>query len=228
MKTTRVEGGGPSFDLAVLEAHHPSRIALFAAGGGGDPARYGALLAALAERGCTVVAPSAERMTAHPTEEQLLERARRLRRAVEVVERPELPVVGVGHSIGAMLLLALAGARAWLGPSRPLPLPVEPRLTRVALLAPTTGWFDAPGAWDSVTPPVLAWAGGADAMTPPLHCERVARALEGRVAVELRVTPEAGHFTFMDAPPPGVPEPHPDRAAFLAAVADEVGRFVSR
>ena len=226
MKTTRIEGGGEAFELVTLEAARPARIALFAAGGGGDPARHEPLLAALAGAGCVVVAPRAERMTAQPSEAQLLERARRLRRAIEEAARPELPVVGVGHSIGAMLLLALAGAQAWLGPGHPLPLPVEPRLARIALLAPTTGWFDAPGAWDAVDAPILAWAGARDPITPPLHAERIARALEGRGPVDVRVAPEAGHFTFMDSPPPGTTEPHPDRAALLAEVAADVCRFV--
>jgi len=37
---------------------------------------------------------------------------------------------------------------------------------------------------------------------------------------------KASHFTFMDSPPPGTTEPHPDRAALLAEVAADVCRFV--
>lgn len=228
MPTTTNDDDGGSFEVDRLLPERAARVALFAPGAGGDPARYRTILAALADAGCLVVAPHAERMGAYPTGDQLALRARRLRRAIELVDEPELPVVGVGHSIGAMLLLALAGAQAWLGPERPLALPREPRLARLAILAPTTGWFDAPGGWDALGLPILAWAGGADPITPPLHAERVARALAGRAEVDLRVTEEAGHFTFMDAPPPGTSEPHPDRPAFLAEVAREVSLFAQR
>ena len=38
----------------------------------------------------------------------------------------------------------------------------------------------------------------------------------------------AGHFSFMDVPPPQTTEPLPDRAAFLAELAGELGDFVTR
>ena len=37
----------------------------------------------------------------------------------------------------------------------------------------------------------------------------------------------AGHFSFMDNPPPSVAETLPDRPAFLASLADEIAGFVA-
>ena len=45
---------------------------------------------------------------------------------------------------------------------------------------------------------------------------------------QVRVDAQAGHFTFMDEPPPGVADTHPDRAAFLAALRRDVCDFVRR
>jgi hypothetical protein len=46
------------FDVTRLDATHSSRVVLFAVGGGGSPERHLPLLNALADRGCTVVAPT--------------------------------------------------------------------------------------------------------------------------------------------------------------------------
>lgn len=88
-------------------------------------------------------------------------------------------------------------------------------------------FFRAPGPLAAVRTPILAWAGTSDAITPPAHATFLADALGSRVPVDVRVAPGAGHFSFMHAPPPGTTEPLPDRDAFLAEVAAEVGRFVT-
>jgi hypothetical protein len=55
----------------------------------------------------------------------------------------------------------------------------------------------------------------------------VERALAPRIPVETRVMDGAGHFSFMNVPPPLTNEPLPDRDAFLADLMTEVGRFVA-
>ncbi len=102
----------------------------------------------------------------------------------------------------------------------------DARLERLALLAPATGFFLAPGALDTVRTPLLVWAGGRDAVTPPAQAELLRGSVGSRVAVDLRLTEGAGHFSFMHVPPPQAVEPLPDRDAFLAEVTAVVCRFV--
>jgi pimeloyl-ACP methyl ester carboxylesterase len=220
--------GAAEFTVAHYEPAAPAHTVLFAAGRGGDPRRHAPLLRALAERGCRVVAPRFELIASlRPSADDLALRARRLRLALDALAPGGGAVAGVGHSIGATLLLALAGAQPWLGPGQPLPIERAPRLARLALLAPTTGFFQAPRALDAVTAPLLVWSGDRDDVTPPSHGELLARALRPRVAVELRVAAGAGHFSFMDVPPPHTAEPHADRDALLAEVTASVAAFVT-
>lgn len=217
--------GSESFDVTVHDVERPSRVVLFAVGGGGDPARHAPLLDALAERGCSVVAPHFERLASPvPSDEHLLARGRRLHLALDSVARPDVPVVGVGHSLGATTLLALAGADVWTRPGGPLPIARDGRITRLALMAPATGFFQAPGALDAVRVPLLVWAGEQDTVTPPAQAELLKRVLGERV--DLRVAAGAGHFSFMNVPPPHATEPLSDREAFLSQLASELCRFV--
>lgn len=187
------------------------------------------MLAAFAERGCSVVAPHFERLASPiPTDEELLLRARRLKLALDAVARPGVPAVGVGHSIGAAMLLALAGGQVWTRPGRPLPITPDGRIERLALMAPPTGFFQPPGALDAVHVPILAWAGTEDVVTPPARAALLRDVLGRRVPVELRVEQGAGHFSFMNAPPPQTTEPLPDRDAFLARLAAALGEFAAR
>jgi hypothetical protein len=102
--------GTAAFDVTVLEAAQPARVVLFSVGLGGNPERHLPLLEALAARRCTVVAPHFERLPSPiPTAEQLRLRAARLRLALDAAPA-SLPIAGVGHSLGATLLLGLAGA----------------------------------------------------------------------------------------------------------------------
>jgi hypothetical protein len=45
-------------------------------------------------------------------------------------------------------------------------------------------------------------------------------------AAGMFIEDRAGHFTFMDAPPPNSVEPHPDRAAFLNDLTEQICRIV--
>lgn len=227
MTAHRLKDDEGTFDVTVLGGERPSHAVLFAVGAGGNPERHLPLLEALAERGCIVVAPHFERIVVpSPTEEELVRRARRLRFSLESFVRAPLPIAGVGHSIGAMLLVALAGGQAWMRVGHRLVVDREPRLERLALLAPATGYFQAPGALSDVRTPMIAWAGTNDGITPPAQAAFLKHALEGRVDVDLRVEEGAGHFSFMNALPPHVTDPIADREAFLARVASEIGRFV--
>lgn len=227
MQTQSLHDGAESFNVSVHEAKENAPIVLFAVGSGGQPERYGTLLRALSESGCTVLAPHFERLASpFPSEADLALRARRLSLALDAFVQHGTTAAGVGHSIGASTLVALAGAHMWLGPGRRVSIAPDARLTRLALLAPPTGFFQAPAALDAVRVPILAWAGSEDGITPPAQSEWFANALHDRQAVSLRVTPGAGHFSFMDMPPPQTTEPLPDKPAFLREYSRDVCRFV--
>jgi pimeloyl-ACP methyl ester carboxylesterase len=222
-----LEDGPISFDVTVFEAAQPTRVVLFAVGGGGSPDRHLPLLMSLAELGCTVVAPHFERLTSPvPTDADLLLRARRLSLALESMSRPGLPVAGVGHSIGATMLLALAGGQVWMRAGHPLSITADERLDRLVLLAPATGFFQAEGALNAVRTPILAWAGTEDVITPPEQAELLTRTIGHRVPVDVRIVEGAGHFSFMNVPPPQSAEPLASREAFLADLTAEICRFI--
>jgi len=126
------------------------------------------------------------------------------------------------------VLLALAGGRLWMRAADG-PLPIVPcgRIDRLALMAPATRFFQAPGALDGVQTPVAVWAGGLDTITPPAQAEFLKHALDGRVPVELRTFEGAGHFSFMNVLPPHVTDPLQDRHVFLEHLQSEVCRFVT-
>ena len=227
MQIKTLKDGAESFKVSVHEATRISWVVLFAVGSGGQPERHDTLLSTLAKADCMVVAPHFERLTSPvPKEEELTLHARRLSIALDAFVQPGATAVGVGHSIGAATLLALVGAQMWLGPGRRVNITPDNRLARIALLAPPTGFFQAPGALDAVQIPILAWVGSADHITPPAQIEWLAHAMRDRRALDLRVTDGAGHFSFMDLPPPQTMEPLTNKEAFLLEHSSEVCKFL--
>lgn len=227
MLTQKLQDNGDSFEVSVRKAAAGAPVVLFSVGSGGQPQRLSTLLGALTECGCTVVAPHFERLASTtPTEEELVLRARRLTLALDAFVEPSARVVGVGHSIGAAILVAMAGAQLWLGPGRRVSIAPDGRLSRLALLAPATGFFQAPAALDAVRIPVLAWVGSADSITPPAQTEWLAGAMRDWNVVDVRITEGAGHFSFMDVPPPHTTEPLPNKQAFLQEYSSEICKFV--
>lgn len=227
MQTQILQDGAESFEVSVCEATSVSPVVLFAVGSGGQPPRHSSLLESLAKSGFTVVAPHFERLTSPiPSETDLILRARRLSLALDAFVQPGATVAGVGHSIGAATLIALAGAQMWLGPGLRVNIAQDRRLARLALLAPPTGFFQAPGALDAVRVPILAWVGSEDSITPPVQTEWLAHAMCDWQTVDVRITEGAGHFSFMDQPPPHTSEPLPNKQAFLRKHSSEVCKFV--
>lgn len=227
MLTQTLQDDRDSFEVSVRRAAAGSRVVLFSVGSGGRPERHASLLDALAEAGCTVVAPHFDRLASTtPTNEELTVRARRLTLALDAFTEPSERVVGVGHSIGAAILLAMAGAHLWLGPGRYVAIAPDRRLSGLAVLAPPTGFFQAPNALDAVRVSILAWVGSADSITSPAQTEWLARAMRDWNVVDVRVTEGAGHFSFMDVPPPHTTEPLSNKIAFLQDYSNEICKFV--
>jgi predicted dienelactone hydrolase len=227
MRTQTLQDGAESFIVSVHEAAENSPVVLFAVGAGGQPERHATLLDALAESNCTVVAPHFERLASPiPTEADLTLRARRLSLTLNAFVQPGATAAGVGHSIGAATLVALTGAQMWLGIGQRVNITLDSRLTRLVLLATPTGFFQSPGALDTVRVPILAWVGSKDGITPPAQTEWLAHAMRDWQTVDVRITDGAGHFSFMDLPPPQTKEPLPNKQAFLREYSSEVCKFM--
>ncbi|MBF4461209.1 MULTISPECIES: alpha/beta fold hydrolase [unclassified Rathayibacter] len=193
-------------------------IVLFGPGAGGDPARYDVLLTAAAAAGFIVTAPTHERFDNRTvTNEQMQQRAVGLAESLREIDRQDLPVVAAGHSVGGWAALCLAGAQPWGRHRHPIPVPVESRVVKVVALAPTVGWFQAPGALDTLRVPVIVLAGAADAVTPSTTAE-ILRAAPAEVRVH--TYEGAGHLDFLSALPPSVtPTPGLDHKAFITSLA---------
>ncbi len=227
MREQTLIDGSESFTVSVRESQKPSILVLFAVGGGGNPERHVTLLESLAQSGCTVVAPHFQRLASLTiTEEELMLRARRLSLTLDPFVKPGTIVVGIGHSIGAAMLIALAGGQMWLGPGRRVNISADTRLNRLALLATPTGFFQVPGALDTVKSPITIWVGSEDDITPPSQSEWFIQAMPDSQAVDIHVVAGAGHFSFMDQMPPGVVEPLKNKQSFLQALSGELCKFV--
>ncbi|BEU94430.1 alpha/beta hydrolase [Acidovorax sp. DW039] len=227
MQVHTVSDHGERFDVAVWQGPSTGPVVLFAVGAGGQPSRYATLLETLASSGCTVIAPCFERLaTPEPTEQELSLRARRLSQALELVARPDMQVLGLGHSIGAATLVAMAGGHMWLRCGRRIDIARDDRVIHLALLAPPTGFFRAPGALDAVHVPIHLWTGSADTITPMEQTQWLAQAV-GELA-QVHPVAGAGHFSFMDHIPPHATEPLADKATFLRSFAAELTQHLWR
>ncbi|WP_216905462.1 alpha/beta hydrolase family protein [Nocardia noduli] len=213
-------------DVLTLGPALSTRVVVFVAGAGGDPRRHLPLLEALADNGCRVIAPCFRRFdTPQPSTVELVSRLRDLIDALEREASPEAEVTAIGHSIGGWAALCLAGATPYGRDGEPMKVPREPRVGRLVLYAPAAGWFAVPGALDAVTAPMLVYAGALDTVTP------VAQATHLKTApapVDLRVVPDAGHFSFMHTPPPGTHEdPAFDHHGFLTELTEATITFAT-
>ena len=194
---------------------------LFAPGAGGDPARYSVLIDAIRDAGFHVVAPQSERFDPRTvTTSQLQARVDGLNRALAEDGDVDSAVSIVGHSIGAWAALCLAGAQPWGKDGQPIDVSPNPRVTRLVLLAPTVGWFAAPGALDDVVVPVYVHVGASDTVTPPGTASVL------RSAPSIAVISEhsnVGHYDFMSTLPPHIsPTPGLDHAEFLRELAQTI------
>lgn len=227
MHTHTLQDESESFQVSVHEAKEFSPVVLFAVGAGGNPERHVTLLDTLKEAGCTVVAPHFPRLRSlEPTEAELMIRARRICLTLDAFVQPDATAAGVGHSIGATILLALAGGQMWSRLGERIDIQADGRLTRLGLIAPPTGFFQVPGALDAVHVSIQVWVGSADSITPPAQSEWLAQTMRGWQTVNVRIADGAGHFSFMDQPPPHTVEPLQNKQAFLREFSSEICNFV--
>jgi|JI9StandDraft_1071089.scaffolds.fasta_scaffold23072_4 pimeloyl-ACP methyl ester carboxylesterase len=226
MHKINLTDAGTKFEALLLNADRPTRLVLFAAGSGGNPERHLALLNSLVENSCTVIAPYFEQLVSPaPNASDLVLRTRRLQIAFDQIADPNLPVVGIGHSIGATLLLAMAGGEMWMRAGERLPIKGEKRLKKLVLFTPPTGFFQAPNALSAIQIPLQAWAGTLDSITPQNQIEFLKNKLPTQVSFDLHIIEGAGHFSFMNTLPPQMNDSMENREDFLKSLAVDVCRF---
>lgn len=200
---------------------------MFAVGSGGNPERHRPFLEALSQEGCVVMAPTFERLLSpHPSESEILSRLEKLQESFSQVADLGLPLMGVGHSIGATLLVGLAGGQIWLNARGPIPSKVRAPLEKLVLIAPPTGYFRAPGALAEICGRVQLWSGTADRITPPEQTHIFKQLLAPKVRVQEHVIKGAGHFSFMNTLPPGVTDEWSGRPQLLSDMARAVSHFL--
>lgn len=222
-----LEDGEGTFELTVLKPLLPRAVVLFAAGAGGAPERHMPLLEAVSACGATVVAPSFSRLTnAIPTAAELAARTERMQAALDALGETCLPIAGLGHSIGTVVLLISAGATACTFAGEVIHAPLDRSVHKLALMAPPGQFFSAPEALDGVEAQVAIWAGGVDEITPPSQATFIQQAIKAERPVDLHIAEGAGHFSFMDLPPPHVTDPLENREAFLGDLARQVASFL--
>jgi pimeloyl-ACP methyl ester carboxylesterase len=226
MTRVTLEDKESTFEAIHLEAINPTRIVIFSVGSGGNSERHLPLLNFLADNSCTVIAPQFERIVSSiPSASELLLRSRRLQIAMNFVE-PSAPVVGVGHSIGATLLLALAGGRMYMHDGQCLPIPRDDRLKKLVLFAPPTGFYRCDDALKNIEIPLQAWIGRLDTITPPEQIEFLKCSLHLQVPVDFRVMDGAGHFSFMNTLPAQIMDAMENRELFLKNLSVDVCQFI--
>ncbi|MBF4245014.1 hypothetical protein EA004_08150 [Vibrio anguillarum] len=227
MKTKILQDGDESFKVLVHESGEKnSPVVLFSVGSGGMPERYSTLLNTLKKSGCTIVAPCFEQLTNHfPNKDELSLRARRLSFSLKACTQPPAKVIGVGHSIGAATLIALAGAEMQTRSREIVDILPDNRLMSLVILAAPTQFFYAPGSLDTVNIPIFAWVGSEDDITPSTQTEWLAQTIPDSKMVKVRVVEGVDHFSFMDQAPPHIAEPKIDKNKFLREYSEAISKF---
>ncbi|QXV66878.1 alpha/beta hydrolase [Mucilaginibacter sp. 21P] len=226
--TVQLQHQGVKFSITVLEATKPKSLVVFAAGRGGSPARHLPLLGAIADQGCTVIAPHFDLIPGHtPTKEQLDSRIRKLEIVLTKYLTPAaIPIIGIGHSIGATLLLALAGVKAMTFSGDLVETNFKSQFNGLVLLAPAVDFYLHPGALNTLNTGVYLRTGAKDTVTPPERTILFKNMLEEKHEVRFILDENAGHFSYMDQLPPNVEDIQPEREIFLSALASDVTEYI--
>ena len=217
-----------SVEAIYLKAVKPTHAVIFATGGGGNPERHYPLLTSLVENGCTVIAPYFERImpSPKPTVEVLETRVALLQSALDYIGQLNLPIVGIGHSIGSTLLLGLAGGQLWTYDASPVAIRLDSRIKKLILFTPATDFFQAPNTLDAVSISIQAWAGSLDKWTTAQQIENLKDRLPKDTVFDFRLSEGADHFSFMNTLPPNVIDSMENRDQFLRQLAADVVTFI--
>lgn len=227
-ETLQLDITDKNFYVTLFQVSDATECILFVPGLGGSPLRHMGLMQTFARHGISVVAPHFEPLTSpFPTKAELTERVQRLDLAAKTFCTHYASVSGVGHSLGAVILLIHAGATAWTSVREPVSFDGHNIQDRLILLTPPADFFPAPLSLASVNVPLQIWAGEKDEITPPSQAIFLHQSLNIHTSSELHIAENAGHFTFMDNLPPQVTETHPSRNDFLLRLGETISQFIS-
>jgi len=173
------------------------------------------------------------------TDENLMNRPRHLRLALDAVARDEAcgpnvateRVAVVGHSVGGYTALALAGGTPWSRSGERLATESDPRTAALVLLTPAVFWYVPDGALRGVDVPILAYAGEEDTTCPPWHIHLVHGSVRDRSKVILRTLPHTGHLSVLAELPSTAAYRDPpgfDRATVHDTLGTEITAFLER
>ncbi|MDF7788006.1 alpha/beta hydrolase [Pantoea stewartii] len=228
-ETLQFEIEEKNFDVTLFQVRDATECILFAAGLGGSPLRHMGLIETFARHGISVVAPHFEMVTSSfPTKAELIERAQRLDLTAKKLCTHYASVSGVGHSLGAVILLIHAGATAWTIAREPVSVDGHNILNRLVLLTPPADFFPTHKSLACINIPLQIWAGDKDLITPASQATFLHQLLSIHTSSELHIAENVGHFTFMDKLPPQVTEPHPSRNDFLLRLGETIYHFIAR
>lgn len=209
--THQLSSSNGPFTVTHLAVGPNAPTLLFAAGRGGSPDRHHALLTSFHAAGFNVIAPHFEMLPDPvPTRAELLERLDRLCVAADQLVVPTTRLFGIGHSIGASLLLNLAGAKAYTIKREAIEHPFSFRFTHLALLAPAIDFFRGPNALDALSTPLTVVGGSEDNIIPPNAIQLFAGLCPAQLEVSVHMVEGAHHFSFMDQMPPHIADHSPE------------------
>ncbi len=226
--TQQLTDGQNTFTVTLIEVEQPAGLVVFAAGRGGSPLRHLGTLRALARQGYTVVAPHFDMLPAMaPTKQDLDTRIRRLQLAMQQCVSAGLSVMGMGHSLGCVALLVLAGAKARTRAGDEVAVSTPLNFDGLVLLAPAIDFFMHPDASLNVDARLYLRTGKQDSVVPPERVNVFAQKLSDPTKVDFYTDEDAGHFSYMDQLPPQVDDCQPHRQTFLSILAEDVGIFLA-
>ena len=226
--TRSISNNGKEFTVTILKARQPSCVGVFAAGRGGSPTRYLPLLRTVAQKGCTIIAPHFEMMTSlTPTKKELDARIEILEIILRLYSHVHKSIVGIGHSIGGTLLIALAGGKALTNSGQHTAPNSIWKFERLALLAPPVDFFLHPGALQLVDTQIYMRTGGKDTVTPPSKALLLKHSFKKQGQIDFLLDEEAGHFSYMDELPPQTEDSQPNREVFLANLAMDIAQYIT-
>ncbi|GAB2697129.1 hypothetical protein GCM10027037_21410 [Mucilaginibacter koreensis] len=162
-----------------------------------------------------------------PAKEELEARIERLEISLKMYSHFDQPMAGIGHSIGATLLLTLAGGKAITFSGNHLGAKSIQKFDRLALLAPPVDFFLHPGALQLVDTQIYLRNGGKDNITPAAKALLFKETFDNQDQIKLVLDEEAGHFSYMDELPPQIEDCQPNRNAFLSDLAKDVAQFIA-
>ena len=226
--TQQIHDGAEKFNVSIFEPKESTCIVIFAAGRGGNPMRHLSLLQAVAKRGCLTIAPHFDMlMSAVPSTDELKTRIQRLELTLKWYSQMGRPVIGVGHSLGCVLLLALAGGEARTLSGHQAVSNLKLTFDKLVLFAPPVAFFAYPDALKSIDTPIYLRTGNKDTITPPNQVFLFKERLEKQTKVEFVLDEDAGHFSYMDELPPNVEDIQPERNVFLSNFVKDIVRSVT-